>query len=197
MFWNMDIYGTNTDIYHIIQWFFLYSIAGWIVESLYMSFCERKWVNRGFIFGPICPIYGFGALGVYFLLKPFEGNYVALYFLGSLTATCFEFLVARLMLRIFGQVWWDYKNKPFNYKGILCLESSIAWGFYTIILFAVLHKAVMMFSQSYSLRAGRIFGVLCIVYYMLDFALHICKEKYPAFPDKMREISGNIINFYR
>ena len=98
--WDLSIYGTGTDLYHIVQWFFIYSILGWVVETTYMSICERRFVNRGFIFGPICPIYGFGALGAYYLLKPFAGNYVLLYVLGSILATTFEFLVARLMIII-------------------------------------------------------------------------------------------------
>ena len=93
-----------------------------------MSICEKRLVNRGFIFGPICPIYGFGAVGAYLLLRPLEGNYVGLYILGSIGATFFEFLVAKLMIRILGAVWWDYTEKPFNYKGIICLESTLAWG---------------------------------------------------------------------
>jgi len=68
--WDMIIYGTGIDVYHVIQWFLIYSILGWCVESIYMSICEKRLVNRGFIFGPICPIYGFGAVGAYLLLRP-------------------------------------------------------------------------------------------------------------------------------
>lgn len=112
--WNYPVIGT--DIYHIVQWFFIYSILGWVVESIYMSFCEKRWVNRGFIFGPICPIYGFGAVAAYFILEPLAGNYVVLFIAGSLLATGWEWFVAKVMLHIFGEVWWDYSNKPFNYN---------------------------------------------------------------------------------
>jgi len=162
-----------------------------------MSFCEKKWINRGFIFGPICPIYGFGALGVYFFLKPFAGNYVALYFLGSFMATVFEYLVARIMIYVFGQVWWDYADKPFNYKGILCLESSIGWGIYTVVMFTVLQKGVIYLADSYSYRTGCIFGGICMVYYLVDFTYHLCKEKFPAIPEKAKEIRENMLDFYR
>ncbi len=98
------------------------------VESVYMSICNRKLTNRGFTHGPICPIYGFGALTVYFLLRPFAGNLVLLYIMGCIVPTLLEYLTAQVMLFIFGEVWW-YNEKPFNYKGILCLESTIAWAF--------------------------------------------------------------------
>lgn len=175
--WEMSVSGTGTDIYHIVQWFLIYSILGWCVESIYMSFCEKRLVNRGFIFGPICPIYGFGAVGAYFLLKPLEGNYVALYLTGAVCATFFEFLVARLMQRIFGNVWWDYHEKPFNYQGIICLESTLAWGLYTICLFGFLHRFVMNFADSYSAFLGRRVATVLILYYLVDFAIHIYRAK--------------------
>lgn len=201
--WGIPVFGTGTDVYHIVQWFFIYSILGWCVETAYMSFCEKKFVNRGFIFGPICPIYGFGALGAYFLLKPFAGNYVVLYILGSLMATFFEFLVAKLMIHIFGAVWWDYKEKPYNYEGIICLESSIAWGFYTVILFAFLHRGVMFLTDSYSYLAGCIAGGALMVYYLVDFTVHLCKAKSLSLPrpvrripDKVRVLKNSIRDFY-
>lgn len=195
--WNINVYGTGTNIYYIVQWFFIYSMIGWLVESLYMSFCEKHWVNRGFIFGPICPIYGFGALGAYFLLKPFANNYVILYIGGSLMATAFEFLVAKLMLHMFGEVWWDYRDKPFNYKGILCLESSVAWGFYTVIMFAFLQRGVMFLSERYSFQVGCMLGGVLMVYYLADFTVHLCKAKFPGIPIKAKKIRQTIANLYR
>ena len=127
MFWTRGILGT--DLYHIVQWFLIYSMLGWLVESIYMSVCNRKLTNRGFMRGPMCPIYGVGALTVYFLLRPVCHNIFLLYFSGALVATFLEYVTAKIMLRIFGEVWWDYSQKPFNYKGILCLESTIAWAF--------------------------------------------------------------------
>ena len=143
MWWDKVIFGM--DSYQVVWWFLTYSILGWAVESLYMSFCNRKLTNRGFAKGPFCPIYGVGALTVYFLLRRYESNTLLLFIYGSVLATTLEFLTALLMLRIFGDFWWDYKEKPFNYKGILCVESSIAWGFYTVFLFGFLQKMVVSF----------------------------------------------------
>ena len=78
MFWTRGILGT--DLYHIVQWFLIYSMLGWLVESIYMSVCNRKLTNRGFMRGPMCPIYGVGALTVYFLLRPVCHNIFLLYF---------------------------------------------------------------------------------------------------------------------
>ena len=124
--WIGGILGN--DVYHLLAAFCIYSILGWFVESVYMSFCNRRLTNRGFAKGPFCPIYGVGALTVYFVLRPYSSNGFLLFLLGSLLATALELLTGIIMKRIFGEIWWDYHEKPFNYKGILCLESSIRIG---------------------------------------------------------------------
>ena len=86
---NMWIGGIlGNDVYHLLAAFCIYSILGWFVESVYMSFCNRRLTNRGFAKGPFCPIYGIGALAGYFLLRPFAGNPVMLYLAGAFTAAC-------------------------------------------------------------------------------------------------------------
>lgn len=184
--WNYELLGT--DIYHIVHWFFVYSIIGWILESTYMSFCNKKLTNRGFIKGPICPIYGVGALSVYFLLRPFEGNYLVLYALGSILATSLEYVTALIMIQVFGSVWWDYSEKPFNYKGILCLESSIAWGFYTVFMFGFLQKFVVAVVNGYSYQIGLPLGKIVIAYFLLDFSYCLLKAKWDSVPKSVGEL---------
>lgn len=150
--WTREIFGT--DLYHIIASFIIYSMIGWLVESIYMSFCERKIVNRGFAKGPFCPIYGFGGVLGYLILHPLEGRYIQLYIAGAVIATVFEFIVGKIMIAVFGELWWDYNEKPFNYKGIVCLESTIAWGFYAIIIIMFLNGKIMSFIDRYSYENG-------------------------------------------
>ena len=126
----------------LINAFFLYSFLGWVMECIVIRREKGRWENRGFAHLPFCIIYGFGAMLGFALLRPFSGNYVLLYLVGAVLATLFEYLTARLMLRLFGTFWWDYTNKPFNYKGILCLESTLGWVFIALLLFAFLHRLV-------------------------------------------------------
>lgn len=150
---------------------------GWLVESIYMSICNKKLTNRGFARGPFCPIYGVGALTAYFILRPYSYNNILLFLLGSLCATTLEFLTAMLMKKIFGEIWWDYNEKPFNYKGIICLESSIAWGFYTIFLFMFLQNIVVGLVAAIPRPLGRIAGSLIMVLFLLDFVTSLYREK--------------------
>ena len=183
--WTHAVYGT--DLYHFIQWFILYSFMGWVVESIYMSFCNHKITNRGFAKGPFCPIYGFGALTVFFILRPYSDNSILLFFLGSFLATTLEFLTALVMKRIFGEIWWDYHEKPFNYRGIICLESSIAWGFYTLFLFMFLQNIVAAFVAMIPVRAGRAIGNLILIGYIMDFSATIYRQKKENHRESMDE----------
>ena len=120
----------DMTIYHTINWFFAFSFIGYLLECTVLSYENRRPVlNRGFGHGPFCVIYGFGALGACLILEPLAGQPVELYFASVVMATSMELVTAHIMIKLFGAFWWDYSQKPFNYKGIICLESSIAWGF--------------------------------------------------------------------
>ena len=185
MWWNRIIFGI--DGYEVVMWFLTYSMMGWLVESIYMSFCNHKITNRGFAKGPFCPIYGFGALTVFFILRPYSDNSILLFFLGSFLATTLEFLTALVMKRIFGEIWWDYHEKPFNYRGIICLESSIAWGFYTLFLFMFLQNIVAAFVAMIPVRAGRAIGNLILIGYIMDFSATIYRQKKENLQESMVE----------
>ena len=185
MWWNRIIFGI--DGYEVEMWFLTYSMMGWLVESIYMSFCNHKITNRGFAKGPFCPIYGFGALTVFFILRPYSDTSILLFFLGSFLATTLEFLTALVMKRIFGEIWWDYHEKPFNYRGIICLESSIAWGFYTLFLFMFLQNIVAAFVAMIPVRAGRAIGNLILIGYIMDFSATIYRQKKENLQESMDE----------
>lgn len=132
MWWNRRIFGLSG--YHVVLWFLVYSLMGWIVESVYMSICNRKLTNRGFAKGPFCPIYGVGALTVFFLLRPYSDQPFQLFLLGMILATAIEFITAVIMNRIFGEIWWDYREKAvelqrdYLFGKFHCLGILYAWA---------------------------------------------------------------------
>lgn len=131
--------------YSVADWillFFIYGFFGWIFETAYVSIRNRKFVNRGFLRGPILPIYASGAIIMLFASIPFEGNIVATYFAGMVAATLLELVVGLAMESIFKVKYWDYSNQKFQFKGVICLSSSIAWGFLTLFLTEVIHKPI-------------------------------------------------------
>ncbi|MBO4750482.1 MAG: putative ABC transporter permease [Lachnospiraceae bacterium] len=162
--WMEEIH--KLDPYHFFSLFAVYSMMGWLVESIYMSICNRRVTNRGFAKGPFCPIYGVGCIGGYLVFAPFKGKYVFVYIFGSLVATTFEFIVGKIMIKSLGELWWDYKEKPFNYQGIICLESTLAWGIYALVVVHFLYDFTYNLVDMVDRRLGIL---LLIVIYFLVF----------------------------
>ena len=111
-------------------------------ESCYVSVCRRQWVNRGFLHGPLLPIYGSGAILILFVTLPAEENLWLVWLLGMIAATALEYVTGDVMERLFKVRYWDYSKKRFNLNGHICLSSSIAWGFFSILLVRFLHPPV-------------------------------------------------------
>ncbi|MDO4678367.1 MAG: putative ABC transporter permease [Eubacteriales bacterium] len=166
--WELSIRGV--DFYHLINWFFIYSFFGWLWETGFVSLKNGKYVNRGFINGPFCTIYGFGALSVYLILKPVSDSILCLFFGGIVVATVLEYVTAVLMESIFHTSWWDYSDNKFNFQGRICLGASLGWGVFTLLLFKVLHPAVEKLVSLYPVNVGEIAVCVISVGYLVDFA---------------------------
>lgn len=108
--------------------FIFFSVAGWIMESIYESLLNRRWINRGFLNGPLCPIYGFGCLAVLGLYHWLNPPWYWLFLVSSALTTALEFVTSWLMEKVFHNRWWDYSHYPLNYKGRISLLVSLAWG---------------------------------------------------------------------
>ena len=132
-------------LYQFTWLFFIYAFLGWCTEVSYAALVTGKFVNRGFLNGPVCPVYGFGAVIVLAALAPLEHNLPAL-FLGSILLTStLEWLTGFVLEKLFHQRWWDYSDQPFNLSGYICLRFSIAWGFACLFVVKLLHPTVLLF----------------------------------------------------
>ena len=132
-------------LYTTGQWvllFFFYCFCGWVWESCYVSARQRRWVNRGFLQGPLLPIYGSGAILILFVTLPAAGNLYLVFLLGMGAATALEYLTGAVMERLFQVRYWDYSKQKCNLNGYICLTSSIAWGCFSILLVRFLHPPV-------------------------------------------------------
>ena len=132
-------------VYSAGQWvllFFFYCFCGWVWESCYVSLCQRHWVNRGFLRGPLLPIYGSGAIIILFVTLPVAGNLWLVWLFGMLAATALEYVTGAAMEALFKVRYWDYSKQKFNLNGHICLSSSIAWGFFSILLVRFIHPPI-------------------------------------------------------
>lgn len=160
--------------YSVIQWlffFYFYCFFGWVFESTFVSLKSRKFVNRGFMRGPFLPIYGSGAIMMLVVSMPFQDHIFLTYIAGCIGATALELVTGILMESLFKVRYWDYSDQKFNYKGHICLSSTIAWGFLTILMTEFVHRGV---EQAVSLIPYRVITVVTLVltvYIIIDFTL--------------------------
>lgn len=132
-------------IYTTGQWallFFFYCFCGWVWESCYVSLRQRRWVNRGFLNGPLLPIYGCGAILILFVTLPVAAHPGLVWLLGMTAATVLEYATGAAMEHLFKVRYWDYSHQRCNLHGYICLTSSVAWGFFSILLVRFLHPPV-------------------------------------------------------
>lgn len=158
------------NFYFWINCFFTFSLLGYILECVVLTLENRKLVyDRGFGHGPFCIIYGFGAVGAAALLGPVADHTVRLYFCSLLMATTMELVTARIMIWLFGAFWWDYSKKRYNYKGIICLESSLGWGLLGIIFFRILNVQVQSAVSRIPSHVGKYVALALLMFYAADF----------------------------
>lgn len=156
--------------YHFREWlsfFYFYCIFGWCFESAYVSLKKRRLTNRGFLRGPWLPLYGSGAILVLWLTLPFQKTPVLVYIVGALGATVLEYATGETMVRLFKVRYWDYSDQKLQYKGHICLSSTIAWGFLSLLMVYVVHKPVeqLIFRIHEEVVSVMTFGItVCIVY---------------------------------
>lgn len=160
--------------YSVVQWlffFYLYCLLGWCFESTYVSLKSRKLVNRGFMRGPFLPLYGSGAIMMLVVSAPFQDNLLLTYIAGVIGATALEYITGVTMEALFKVRYWDYSNQPFNYKGHICLSSSVAWGFLTILMTRVIHRPIEQFVMAIPMRTLSCVTGILTVYIVADFTL--------------------------
>ncbi len=160
--------------YNVIQWlffFYFYCFFGWCFESMFVSVQKRHFVNRGFMRGPFLPLYGTGALMMLVVSMPFQDNIVLTYIAGCIGATVLEYVTGVMMEALFKVRYWDYSNQKFNFQGHICLMSTLAWGFLTILMTKVMHKPVEQVVLAIPRNILMYITLVLTVYIAVDFAL--------------------------
>lgn len=147
----------------VVLLFFIYSFIGWLWETVYCSIKAKKFVYRGFLIGPYCPIYGFGILGVLYFLEPLRQNIIILYLLSTILVTILEYITSYGLEKIFHASWWDYKDVPLNLNGRVALPVSLFWGIGCVLIVRVIHPKVMIFEEFLSRQFGLVLPILLLI----------------------------------
>ena len=154
--------------YEGFLYFFLYSIIGWLCEVIYCSIPARHFINRGFLHGPYCPIYGFGALIVIYLLLPFQGHFWLIFLLGMISTTILEYITHYGMEKLFHATWWDYSDRKWNINGRVCFLNSVLFGLLSLALMYLIHPFVADILGHIPGRAMPFLATACMILLAVD-----------------------------
>ena len=173
--------------------FFIYGFIGWIVEVIYYGVTEGKFINRGFLNGPHCPVYGIGFYGVIWFFQPVAHNFPLLFFGSAIVCTVVELIAGVILYWIFHLRWWDYTDYKFNFHGFICLRFSIYWGIACSLGMFMLHPSVM---KIIGLMNGTVrYGVVTVLSMILIIDIIVTVTSIFKFNEKIKfitNISGGI-----
>lgn len=164
--------------------FFFYSIVGWIVEIIDCFIYEKKFVNRGFLIGPYCPIYGFGCTFITICLSGTE-EFVSLFLKSALICSVLEYFTSYIMEKIFKYRWWDYSNRKFNINGRICLETTIPFGLGACLIIKIINPILFKVLSLMNNTLSTILFILLFILIITDTVFSI------FFVSKINDVEKN------
>lgn len=192
--WKNFIFGY--EFFYIFYLFFIYSFFGWIYESLYVSIRKKSLINRGFLYGPIIPIYGTGALLFYLLLWQLRENVLLTFIGGAIIATVLEYITSLLMEALFHTKWWDYSNFRLNIGGRICLVASLLWGFFSVLMLHIIHPKIDFLINNIPRDIGEILGYIIIPIFLTDLiATIISTVKFDRLLDRIQKLRQELLEY--
>ena len=178
----------DTIILQYIFYFIIYSISGLMLESVYRSFCEKKLINSGFMTGPYCPIYGFGAIFMQLLLKNFKSDITLLFVISFVVLTFWEYVVGVCMEKIFHTKYWDYSDQRINIQGRVCLKNSIFWGVLGVVFILAIEPMVEKLTAGIGTRNLLYIDITVGIIMIVD--LIVSSIKVSSISKKMQELKS-------
>ncbi|SFC56680.1 putative ABC transporter permease [Clostridium uliginosum] len=163
----------NFNLYDLVYFFMIYSFLGWCVEVLYAYKNNRYFVNRGFLYGPFCPIYGGGIVSIIILLDRFRSNILLLFILATILTSIIEYFTGFILEKIFKSKWWDYSEDPLNLHGRICFHFSLMWGAASVIVVKVIHPLIENIIYKIPKSIGNHIFYAIAIYFILDFSFTI------------------------
>lgn len=182
--------------YYLSAYFLLYSFLGWCLEVAYHAVSKGVIVNRGFLNGPLCPIYGVGMICVLTLLDPLRNHLIPLYICGTLFATLIELVGGFVLYKLFHMRWWDYSNEPFNLGGFICARFSLAWGLCTLFAVKLVHPFVELNVRIMDRPLGYAFVIAGYVLFVADCIITVLTiARLNTKLHRLNELAGRMRGF--
>lgn len=156
------------ELLYAYTYFIVYAFLGWVCEDIYCGIGKRKFINRGFLYGPYCPIYGFGALLVIYPLLMVSKHPIVVFIFGMFLTSILEYITSFVMEKLFATRWWDYSTYPFNINGRICLQNSLLFGLMALVVVYGLHPIVSRFVERIPLGFLVIFLIMFTIFFVID-----------------------------
>lgn len=167
--------------------FFIYSLLGWLLEVIFAFMMERRYINRGCLIGPYCPIYGCGCLLLITLFSRFANNIIFLFLVTFVTCSLLEYLTSWIMEKIFNLRWWDYSSYKFNINGRVCLETMLPFSIFGTLVIKYLNPLLIKMINNMNEELQVRISIILVVIILIDviFSLLVIKKAI-----KENEVSG-------
>ncbi len=149
-------------------YFFIYSFIGWLLEVICKLIEQKKFINRGFLIGPICPIYGYGVLGIVLLIGKDTSDILAIFLKAIFICSLLEYFTSYFMEKLFHARWWDYSKKKFHINGRICLETMVPFGLLGCIVIYFVHPVIVNFVNAIPAWLQLVFASLFMLIYIID-----------------------------
>lgn len=183
-------------MYRYLFYFFIYAFLGWCVEVCYATLNTRKFINRGFLNGPYCPIYGVGVIGIIYFIFPLRNNMFILFIASMVLTSVLELITGVVLEKIFHYRWWNYSNVPFNIGGYICLKFSILWGIACVLVVDIIHPVVEDIISWVPMLAGKIILSVAAILMFIDFIVTVKTVlKLNAKLEKLEKIASDMHKF--
>ena len=182
--------------FDFFKWFLLfiiYSNIGWLIEVVKTKFDDKKWINRGFLIGPYCPIYGISGIIMVNYLTHYKNDIVTVFILALFVCSFAEYITSYVMEKLFNTRWWDYTNEKFNLEGRICLKNCVYFGLLGVLLVYVINPMFVRILNNINDGNLKIIGIITLVYFVFDFILSMwlinkVKDQYNLDRKDMTEV---------
>lgn len=189
------------NICYIFLLFIIYSFLGWAVEVLDSFYNLKKFVNRGFLIGPYCPIYGVGLLIIIHFLKSYTDSYLVVFVMSMFICMILEYFTSYIMEKLFNARWWDYSDKKYNINGRICLETTIPFGLGGMAIMYIVNPLLEKVLKSLSNNILIIISIVLFVIFLVDLIisliviLRVKDISIKKIRDNTEEINRRVINY--
>ena len=151
--------------------FFIYSFIGWILEEVYAFYIHKKFINRGFLIGPLCPLYGIGCLTLTFILNKYSNNVFLLFIASMIICSAIEYLIGYLLEKIFNLRWWDYSDEKYNLDGRICLKTTILFGIIGILVIKFINPFLINILTNINIKTVNIITLILVIIFTVDLII--------------------------